>query len=535
MGSERIATTARPDGVDTFPADLNEYRAAREQLGRFGVPVLADGPHGRLWVACFDGTWNDREQFPEGKTNVAGIFEQIVAREKTGPQTVSAGYQPGVGTQRDEIVKTLDGALGYSYGPRMEEMYLDFIVQSRRWLTEDPNAEISLASVGFSRGGPTAAMFTRMVHERGIQDPVGMKIERDAQGNILRLTPTRPDLVPPGQTRQALGLFDPVATGVMDHVDVRPAPSVVTGFQIIATQEHRDLFQLKQIVDPGLSQDGRFFSVMVPAAHSDAGGGYLLNGVSLRNGNMMMAYLNALSDTPFLAERMVPSAPGMNVIHRSEQHQAYYSTVGSGLMGERQATERLVAPPRTALGALGDVLRNTDDAEAVDHRLRNGLRYRAVPVGSEREDPAIPDVLRGHPGPQPIRTLEPVRALPPDPPRTSASEPMPVDHPDWPLFDSIRQRMPGASDAVVAHVALEAKRGHVGSGEVRNLDVIDDVVHVQGRFPGDRASVRLDQGVPPLDVTLRDSRAYDVEQSRQLAQQQVDDPARVAAQARSIV
>lgn len=74
----------------------------------------------------------------------------------------------------------------------MEEMYYDFCVQANKWIKENPNSEISIASVGFSRGAVTASMFTRMVHERGIQNPVGMDIDRDPQGNIRSLTPTKP-------------------------------------------------------------------------------------------------------------------------------------------------------------------------------------------------------------------------------------------------------------------------------------------------------------------------------------------------------
>lgn len=59
----------------------------------------------------------------------------------------------------------------------MEQMYYDFCVQARAWQEEDPKAEISLAATGFSRGAVTAALFTRMVEERGAQaDPATCRI-----------------------------------------------------------------------------------------------------------------------------------------------------------------------------------------------------------------------------------------------------------------------------------------------------------------------------------------------------------------------
>jgi hypothetical protein len=385
MGNDHNDDPRRwPDGVETYPADVSRYDRARQQLAQFQAPQLASPPNGRVFVACFDGTWNDKDKFP-GKTNVADIYEQLKA---VSPTNLGFGYQPGVGNQDDWIRQKADGAFGYSYGPRMEQMYYDFCVKSKEWLEENPNAQISVDAVGFSRGGPTAAMFTRLVHERGIQNPEGMVIERDAEGNIQSLTPTQPSLVPPGKTPQVVGLFDPVATGIMNLDDTRLPPSVVSGFQITALDERRDVFLSKQIIDPGLSADGRFLAVQVAGAHSDVGGGYLLNGLPVRNGNMMVAYLNSTFDRPVLQERPVPTAPEMNVIHRSEQGALGYTPALASVFGERQVTEDLAGLK---------IARNHKDAEPVDRALLEGLRYRQVQVGPQREDPALPDFFRDRP------------------------------------------------------------------------------------------------------------------------------------------
>ncbi|WP_167352007.1 hypothetical protein [Xanthomonas bromi] len=47
---------------------------------------------------------------------------------------------------------------------------MELVNQAKQWRDEDPKAEISIVSTGFSRDAVTAAMFTRMVHERGIQN-----------------------------------------------------------------------------------------------------------------------------------------------------------------------------------------------------------------------------------------------------------------------------------------------------------------------------------------------------------------------------
>lgn len=406
MGNDRQDDPARwPDGVETYPAKLQSYATTRQQLARFQAPQLG-GPNGRVFVACFDGTWNDKDQ-DAVDTNVANIYDQVLQADN---KNVKAGYQSGVGTQDNEAIKVLDGGLGFSYGPRMEQMYYDFCVQARNWRIENPNAEISLAATGFSRGAVTAALFTRMVHERGIQNPEGMVIDRDRDGNIQSLTPTKPNLVPPGKTPQVVGLFDPVATGEMNMVDTRLPPSVVSGFQITALDERRDQFLAKQIIDPGLSADGRFLAVQVPGAHSDVGGGYLLNGLSLRNGNLMMAYLNSTLAAPALRERPVPTAPEMNVIHNSEQGLPLWTDRIYAMKGERHVTERLAEPARTPLGMVYDRLtKNMYDAEPVDRALQSGLRYRPVVVGPEREDPSLPAFFKDRPR---LLDAPPIRSAP---------------------------------------------------------------------------------------------------------------------------
>lgn len=394
--------TTPPPGARTWPDDvevdpisqsgLDGYARARQQLARFQVPQLvgADKPHSRMFVASFDGTGNDKYADPERMTNIGILDDQI---KEAHSRSVGRGYASGVGSSPDWTSQNLDGGLGYSYGPRMEDMYLQFIEQAHDWKKQDPNADISLLSAGFSRGAVTAAMFTRMVEERGIQNPDGMKIDRDAEGRILKLTPTKPDLVAPGQIRQAVVLLDPVATGLMNMKDVRLPSSVVSGLQITANNEYRDEFYGKQIIDPGMSKDGRFLNLAVDGAHCDVGGSYLLNGLATRTFNMTSAYVNSLSDTPFLQQRIVPSAPGMNVIHHSEQHRDFYSTLLADRLGRRFQVEELAG--------LNPTFDRLDQAPA-KQSLMQGLQYRPVSVPPEQLDPTLPEWLeKGPPIPQP--------------------------------------------------------------------------------------------------------------------------------------
>ncbi|MCL1532572.1 DUF2235 domain-containing protein [Xanthomonas nasturtii] len=429
MANDRSDEKKWADGVETYLAtaqDLAAYQKSRDALSQFKTPLLVsqNNPHSRLFVASFDGTGNDKYKDPEHITNIGILHDQVQAAKKANNRNIGGYYVPGVGTQDDAFTRNLDGGLGYSYGPRMEKMYLEFINQANDWKKEDPQAEISIVSTGFSRGAVTAAMFTRMVHERGIQNPRDMQIEKGPNGEILKLTPTHPPLVPPGRTAQVVGLMDPVATGDMNLRDTRLPPSVVSGLQLTARDERRDLFPAKDIIDPGRTRDGRLLNLVNPGAHSDIGGSYRLDGLSVRNGNLLTDYVNTLSDTPFLTPRTVSTAPEMNVIHQSEQHQSFYTTAVATTLGQRAHVKDLA-------GTTGSV--NRTDAQALDTGLHAQFPLRPVAVSPERTDPSVPSFARYNGAPEPQSWQQQMQQLQQQRERSHAPEqwyaPMKADAP----------------------------------------------------------------------------------------------------------
>jgi hypothetical protein len=314
------------DGVSYYGADaqrLQSYVVAERQLSQFQAPVFihVDNPHERLFVAAFDGTGNDEIKDPQHKTNVAKIRDQIYME---GDQRIFPGYVAGPGTQDSWLARTRDGMTGGTYESRMEDMYKQLIDRAKRWRDEDPQAEIRIATVGFSRGAEQAAGFARLVEERGIQDRSGAVYARNSDNMITGVTYTKEPLVPAGQVAQAEMLFDPVGTGVPEKHDRRSPPSVISGFQIIAEDERRSLFKSDHIIDPGQTPDGRFLGVTVAGAHSDIGGSYHRDGLSNRSENLGIDYLNALSDKPFLKNVPESADPRLNVVHRSEEGMLLY-------------------------------------------------------------------------------------------------------------------------------------------------------------------------------------------------------------------
>ena len=382
MGGER-----HPDGVSTIPAtasDLASFPHASEQLAGLSAPVLHDSGRSddRLFIAAFDGTGNSMmRDAPENHTNVARIARQI---ESLRDPAIAQGYVEGPGTQGG-LSGTYDLVSGYTYEARMEDMYLQFVKQSAAWLKENPGADIRLAAIGFSRGAEQAAGFTRLVEERGIKNPEGAQVTRDGDGRVLRVNYIGPPLREPGTVIQAVGLFDPVGTGEPRDHDRRLPPSVVSGFQITADDERRNLFQSTRVMDPGVTDGGRFLNVTVAGAHSDIGGGYTRDGIGIRSGNLMIDYLNALSDRPYLEKREEPTDPARNAIHRSEEHQFFYRTSVYDKAGARGMQEELAPGTLCRIDCL--------DAQPRNEALVRELAWRPVeigPVPGTRSDTAVP-------------------------------------------------------------------------------------------------------------------------------------------------
>lgn len=382
MDERGIARTNGPrdGGNRTFltgeSSHINEE--PRQRLATARVPVLlhANNPHECLFVAALDGTGNDFIHDPEHATNVGLIYEKIKANTN---DRIKVGYVEGPGTQQNPVIRIIDGAGGYTVEERAEQMYKKFIDQAGQWKQEDPDAQIRVASVGFSRGCEEVALFARLVHERGIQDPAGAHYAYDSGGQIKHVEYTQPALVGPGKVAQAVALFDPVGTGEAMDMDRRLPPSVVSGLQLNAMDEYRRLFKSDRIIDPGITPDGRFIGLDLVGSHSDiGGGGYLLNGLSIRAGNMAVDYLNALSDEPYLERVLEPDDPRLNVIHRSEDGSLLYGIDYKVDRSKPEGFNELLVGRHMA-GRVVDAY----NAEPRDENLSAQFEWQHVPVGSQ--------------------------------------------------------------------------------------------------------------------------------------------------------
>lgn len=314
-------------------ADLQTHADAQQTIAAMN-PRLPEFDISRdrnryVFVAAFDGTGNDATQTLDQASNVHGLYDDfdrfIHGRgpDQPGFSRMHARYMEGPGTQDGFMQNKKDNADGRTVQDRVFEMYRDLGEKAQQWKKENPDAEISVVTFGFSRGAVEAAEFASVVGKYGIQANVDYAVQADddSRNNTRSWTDTllrRPPSVPgqtdfrnlsdevaaPGKVPIVAGLFDPVATGVAADRHDRELPQDIRGvLQITARDEHRTLFPVNDIVsdrflaareqDP--ANPDRFANVRVAGCHSDIGGGYGDGkGLADSSRNMMGTYLNGV-------------------------------------------------------------------------------------------------------------------------------------------------------------------------------------------------------------------------------------------------
>jgi hypothetical protein len=378
MGSTR----QNPDKVDTDLLTAGGWQSFSDvevESAGFRIPLLlrSSNPHERLYVAAQDGTGNNLfKDAPEHQSIVAKVHTQIDELNRQGRGNIASGYVEGIYTQDNRLAALIDGINGYTFERRVETAYHQFCEQAKNWMDEDPDSQIRVVGIGFSRGSEQTAALLRMIHDRGIQNPEGAKIVFDSERLITHAEYTRPPLVPPGRTLQAAVMIDPVDTGIREH-DRRLPSSVVSVFQITATEERRDLFKASLHIPYGLSEDGRAYNARINAAHSNAGDTYTLNGVGTLSHNMVAHYLNALTDGPaYIQARALPEDPDAYRVHRSDQHAFFYTTRGYDRDGVRDHAAELGA----AQVCRRDAELRCDSKDPMDPALEALIERRTLPV-----------------------------------------------------------------------------------------------------------------------------------------------------------
>jgi hypothetical protein len=284
-------------GPDLQQGILNTAQQQVRAIADAARPGAISGDDQFVFFAAFDGTNNDLETVGHGQnTNVAQLFLQAQAAEEANPD-LQANYYPGPGTKgtlrksdwlNDRVTKQVKAAA--------KKAYEDFARQASAWLEENPGGTVTVAITSFSRGVASAAIFTQLLNENGLIDPV-------APNEVL---------IPPGGVKVAAGvLFDPVATGV--EANVAFAPNVSNVVNIIAQDEYRELFMAVNY-----SSRPAITTVAMLGNHCDIGGGYD-NGLAALTLEAATAFFrnSGLSIGPVAAKRRFEGV-GSIAIHSEE-------------------------------------------------------------------------------------------------------------------------------------------------------------------------------------------------------------------------
>lgn len=347
-------------------------------------------PHLRVFVAHFDGTQNDYKAVPKAfqETLVASSFHSI-----TDSLALASRYYHGVGTRTDGFLGLVESAFGLGCEDRAEQAYAELAEATRAWRLEDPDAQVHVHVVGFSRGAAIGLHFMNLVHERGIASPKSVLLPR------LRLPQS--DAVAPGEVKMSAVLLDTVATGQGDVLKLGLPPSAVSVLHLTAGGEQRFLFPLTSLTDSGrpseiaqavgvsmpavadapeplVSADAtrapityrRLHQVMLAGAcHSDVGGSYRDGGLRDVSGYLMKEFQRSLGlpvtvtrptfehvqtafahDSRFLIDKLTPKRDYRRGMRRpiEDAEVTHWDgrltesvVVESRLKGERQRSESL--------------------------------------------------------------------------------------------------------------------------------------------------------------------------------------------------
>lgn len=289
-------------------------------------------PHLKVYVVNFDGTRNQKDVVDhrvENMTLVAENHERMIVETYNDPN-LKTKYYRGVGTGLGTgflIDGIMDAIVGYNCAPNAANAHKDFVEQAKAWAKEDPNVEVHVHVVGFSRGSATALEFLNLVEERG----AGTSREK---GRHLPLA------LQPGNVKSSAVLYDTVSTGQSAKLNLTVPQSTVALLHLTAGGEERALFPLRnisqdpekersyvmsaqmdggQVTPDGLLRYNRIQEISLPAArHSDVGGSY-------KDGNFreVSDYLSSCFQAS-LGLPVTPVKPTFEQVQKLEFHDSRY-------------------------------------------------------------------------------------------------------------------------------------------------------------------------------------------------------------------
>lgn len=242
----------------TVERNLSREEIQQVQVQRDAMGQLRGAQAGKfVFFAAFDGTNNDKDNLKLSgnphPTNVAHLHQQVEVSKLVNPN-LQTGYYRGVGTGGD-----MGGLLQAGPFPTepvqaaVLQAYRDFAEKADNFLRDNPTAthkDISLSSVGFSRGTASQVLLAQMLDKKGL------------------LTEGGRELAPPGGIEvKGMVMLDPVHSYIKG--DMRLPPNVKGDVLVVrADDEFRTEFKAADY-----SRDPRVKTISLHGNHCGIGGG----------------------------------------------------------------------------------------------------------------------------------------------------------------------------------------------------------------------------------------------------------------------
>lgn len=254
MATVLMARTAWAGGPRPLSlSDRDAIIGAHREVSPWDLSKPFNGGPVVVLAALFDGTRNDRDQVGRDSppTVVAYIQDQL---EKGQVLSRPAAYYAGVGTRGNRLYRLFDSAIGHSAGTIAQQACDRMLGDMHEIMDAQPDAEIRVFVAGFSRGAASARHFMNLL-ERGCTD-------RRRHG-------------PPVPFRAYAILFDTVATGQRQHLDLRIPAAADHVIHYRSLDERRILFRpvLDDTLGGGIG-GRRIQTIPLPGVHADSGSGY---------------------------------------------------------------------------------------------------------------------------------------------------------------------------------------------------------------------------------------------------------------------
>jgi len=232
------------------------------------VPRVNDGKPGvYTLVVAFDGTNNDLFNTPESEnaTVVGRLYQDVLDEVHKGSENasipvdaLSAYYYPGPGCP-SWVACPFDSAVGWSTWLTARSAVTD--VEKKVANLDSGIREIRVVVIGFSRGAATSRYFLNLLASKSLVNVWGE----------------------PLKIRSYALLFDTVATGMANYLDLALPANLEFAYHFVAQNETRKFFGLVVDADEGYESNPlaelfyfpkRIVTIEVPGAHSDLGDSY---------------------------------------------------------------------------------------------------------------------------------------------------------------------------------------------------------------------------------------------------------------------